>query len=103
MANKKYKVRKSDKVIVLAGREKGKTGTIKEVITAKDRVIIEGLNKVVCFNKQTREGMTTKEASIHISNVAHVDPKDGKATRVRFHMNGDVKQLVAKRSGKVIR
>lgn len=100
---KKYKVRKSDKVVVLAGKDKGKTGVIKHVITDKDRVIVEGLQKVVCFNKSTREGMTTKEASIHISNVAHVDPKDGKATRVRVHMNGDVKQLVSKRSGKVIR
>jgi len=100
---KKFKVKKNDKVYVLAGKEKGKTGIIKKVLVEAERVIVEGLNKVVSFNKQTREGITTKEASIHISNVAHVDPASKKPTRVKVLVNGDVKQLVAKKSGKVIR
>lgn len=99
----KFKVRKNDRVYVLTGKEKGKTGTVKKVLTETQRVIVEGLNKVVCFNKQTREGMTQKEASIHISNVAHVDPASKKPTRVKVVVNGDVKQLVAKKSGKIIR
>ncbi len=100
---KKFKVKKSDRVYILAGKEKGKTGVIKKVLVEANRVIVEGLNQVVCFNKKTREGMTTKEASIHISNVAHVDPVSSKPTRVKVVMNGDVKQIVAKKSGKVIR
>lgn len=100
---KKFKVKKNDRVYVLAGKEKGKIGVIKQVLVDAERVIVEGLNKVVCFNKQTREGMSEKEASIHISNVAHVDPVSKKPTRVKVFVNGDVKQLVSKKSGKVIR
>lgn len=101
--NKKFKIRKSDKVIVISGREKGEVGIVKKIITETSRVIIGGLNLVKCFNKKTRAGMTTKEASMHISNVAHVDPVDGKATRVKIVVNGDVKQVVSKKSGKIIR
>lgn len=99
----KYKIRKNDRVIVIAGREKGKVGIVKQVITATNRVLVEGLNKVVCFNKRTREGMKEKEMPMHISNVSHIDPVDNKATRVKVVMNGDVKQFVSVRSGKVVR
>lgn len=100
---KKYKIKKNDKVFILTGKEKGKTGVVKEIITKNDRAIIEGLNKVICFNKKTKEGMTTKEASIHISNLAHIDPVQNVPTRVKIVISGDVKQIVAKKSNKVIR
>lgn len=99
----KYKIKKNDHVCVIAGKEKGKTGVVKEMLISKGRVIIEGLNKVVCFNKQTKEGMTTKEASIHLSNVSHIDPVSGKPTRVKVVYNKDEKNLVAKKSGEIIR
>lgn len=100
---KKYKIKKNDKVFILAGKEKGKSGVVREIITKNDRAIVEGLNKVVCFNKNTKEGMSTKEASIHISNLSHIDPVQNVPTRVKVVINGDVKQIVAKKSGKVIR
>lgn len=100
---KKYKVKTNDKVIILAGKDKGKIGIIKKMVTDKDRVIVEGINKVIDFNKRERTGISEKEASLHISNVSHVDPVDSKPTRVKVVMNGNLKQIVSKRSGKIIR
>jgi large subunit ribosomal protein L24 len=79
-------VRKGDTVIVISGSHKGKTGRIREIITKKDRVIVEGVNMVTKHQRPTRinpqGGVISKEASIHISNVCPV--VDGKPTRVRF-------------------
>jgi large subunit ribosomal protein L24 len=100
---KKYKIKKNDRVLVIAGKEKGKVGVVKQMLIEQSKVIIEGLNKVVCFNKETKEGMTSKETGIHISNVSHIDPSTGKPTRVKVVYNGDVKNLVAKKSGTIIR
>lgn len=101
--NKKFKIKKSDKVIVISGKEKGNVGIVRQVLVEKNRVIVEGLNKVIDFNKRERTGISEKEASIHISNVAHLDPVDQKATKVAIRINGDTKQIISKRSGKVIR
>lgn len=79
-------VRKGDTVIVISGSHKGKTGRIRDVITGKDRVIVEGVNMVTKHQRPTRlnpqGGVISKEASIHISNVSPL--VDGKPTRVRF-------------------
>jgi len=106
--NVKFKVKKSDKVMVLAGKDKGKIGVIKRMIINREnfdktRVIVEDVNKVIDFNKRERTGISEKEASIHISNVAHVDPVDSEPTRVKVVLNGNLKQIVSKRSGKIIR
>lgn len=103
---KKYKVKKGDKVVVLSGKDKGKTGEILAVIKDTDRVRVAGVNVI---KKHTKPGMGTaggvvqKEGTIHISNVALADPKDGKATRVGYKILKDGKKVrVAKKSGEVI-
>jgi large subunit ribosomal protein L24 len=100
---KKYKIKKNDTVVVLAGKEKGKTGVVREILTKNDRAIVGGLNMAVCFNKRERTGMSQKESSIHISNLSHADPVDGKATRVKMVIENGVKSMVSKRSNKIIR
>jgi large subunit ribosomal protein L24 len=98
----KFKVKKGDEVIVIAGREKGKKGKIAQVITAESRVIIEGVNKVKRHQKPSRMGaggIVEKEAPLHISNVMLVDPKSGKGTRVGYKIEGENKVRIAKRSG----
>lgn len=103
----KFKVKKGDKVVVLTGRDKGKQGEILRVITESARVVVGGVNLVKRHKKASRmgeqSGIVSQEASIHISNVAHIDPKEGKATRVGFKVldNGQ-KVRVAKRSGEQI-
>jgi large subunit ribosomal protein L24 len=103
----KQKIKKKDKVIVLAGKDKGKTGEVLRVLPKDNRVIVAGVNMVTKHAKPTARdagGIKRMEASIHISNVAHVDPKNGKATRVSVKMlKGGEKALVAKRSGEEIR
>ncbi len=99
----KFKIKKLDKVIVLTGKEKGKTGIVSKIITKNSKVLIEGVNQVKCFNKKEKTGMTVKSMPIHISNVAHVDPVSGAPTKVKYVQIGEEKQLVAKKSGKVIR
>ena len=99
-------IKKSDKVIVLAGKDKGKTGEVLKVLKKLDRVVVSGVNIVTHHNKQSAKdagGIKRTEASIHISNVAHVDPKTNKATRVgvKTLKNGE-KSLVG-RSGEEIR
>lgn len=101
---KKFKIKKGDKVILIAGKDKGKTGIVEKMITETNKVIVAGLNKVRCFSKKKHQGeVVQKEMPVHISNVAHLDPVEKKATRVRFEINGDVKKMIAKRSGSVIR
>ena len=96
-------VRKGDTVVITAGSNKGRVGEILRVITDKDQVIVKGLNLRTKHLKPNRinpqGGIITKEAPIHLSNIAIADPKDGKPTRVGFKIEGDKKVRVAKRSG----
>jgi large subunit ribosomal protein L24 len=97
------KIRKGDKVIVLAGRDKGRSGEVVEVRPAEARALVRGINMVKRHQRQsgTQEGgIISKEGSIHLSNLAIADPKDGKPTRVGFKIMADGKKVrVAKRSG----
>ncbi|WP_116654208.1 50S ribosomal protein L24 [Pelagibacterium sediminicola] len=99
------KIKKGDKVIVLTGKDKGKTGTVTQVIPSETRAIVQGVNLVRRHTRQTAErdaGIYTKEAPIHLSNIALLDAKDNKPTRVGFKIEDGVKKRVAKRSGEVI-
>mgnify|MGYP001223806532 CR=1 FL=1 len=101
----KMKVKTGDQVMILAGKDKGKTGQIKQVFPKDSRVIVEGANLVKRHQKQSQTaqaGIVSKEAAIHVSNVAHIDPKDKKPTRVGYKIDGDRKVRFAKRSGEVI-
>ena len=97
------KIRKGDKVIVLTGRDKGRTGEVIEVRPSEERALVRGVNMVKRHQKQTAQqagGIVPKESSIHLSNIALADPKDGKPTRVGFKVLADGKKVrVAKRSG----
>ncbi|WP_420409192.1 50S ribosomal protein L24 [Hoeflea sp.] len=99
------KIRKGDKVVVLAGKDKGRTGEVLAVMPKEDRAVVRGLNMVKRHQRQTQTqeaGIINKEAPLHLSNLAVADPKDGKPTRVGFRIDGDKKVRVAKRSGEVI-
>jgi len=101
----KLKVKKGDKVVVITGRDKGKQGEILKVLREENRVLVQGVNIVKRHQRQTQTeqgGIISKEASIHVSNVAHIDPKTQKPTRVGFKMDGDKKVRVARRSGEAI-
>ena len=99
------KIRKGDKVVVLTGRDKGRTGEVIEVRPTEGRALVRGVNMVKRHQKQTAQqegGIISKEAPIHLSNLALADPKDGKPTRVGFKIRGrrrHAKVRVAKRSG----
>ena len=100
------KIRKGDKVVVLAGKDKGRTGEVLRVMPKDDKAIVRGVNVVVRHQRQTQNqegGLIRKEAPIHLSNIAVADPKDGKTpTRVGFEVRDGKKVRVAKRSGEVI-
>tara|TARA_R110000868_G_scaffold262401_1_gene520842 strand:- start:12101 stop:12427 length:327 start_codon:yes stop_codon:yes gene_type:complete len=94
-----------DKVVIVAGKDKGKTGEITSVIVKTDRLVVSGVNLVKRHNKASMNqepGIVTKEMPIHMSNVMLADPKDGKPTRVGYKMEGDKKVRFAKRSGEVL-
>jgi large subunit ribosomal protein L24 len=97
------KIRKGDRVVVLSGRDKGRTGEVIEMRPAEDRALVRGINMVKRHQKQTAQqpgGIISKEAPIHLSNLAIADPKDGKPTRVGYKIMADGRKLrVAKRSG----
>ena len=97
------KIRKGDKVILLTGRDKGRTGEVIEVRPAERRALVRGVNMVKRHQRQSATqdgGIISKEASVHLSNLAIADPKDGKPTRVGFKIMTDGKKVrVAKRSG----
>ena len=99
------KIKKGDRVVVLAGKDKGRQGAVLRVLPKEDRVVVEGLNMVQRHTRPTQTdpqgGIKNKEAAIHISNVAIVDSK-GKPTRVGFRVEGDKKVRVAKTTGEVI-
>ena len=100
------KIRKGDKVIVLTGRDKGRTGEVVEVRPADDRAIVRGVNMVKRHQRQSAQqegGIISKESTIHLSNLAIADPKDGKPTRIGFKFIGEgearKKVRIAKRYG----
>ena len=98
------KIRKGDKVVVLTGKDKGRTGEVIQVMPKEDRAVVRGVNMVKRHQRQTQSqeaGIINKEASIHLSNVAIV-AKDGKPTRVGFSVVDGKKVRVAKRTGDVI-
>ena len=100
------RIRKGDKVVVLSGRDRGRSGEVIEVQPRAERALVRGVNMVKRHQKQTAQqegGIISKEMSIHLSNIALADPKDGKPTRVGFKTigKGEDRKLVrvAKRSG----
>ncbi len=102
----KLKIKKGDKVVVITGRDKGKTGEVKQVLPAENRVIVDGVNMVkrhTAPSTGNAGGIVEKEASIHISNVAYVDPKTDKPTRIGYKTLEDGRKVrYAKRSGEII-
>jgi large subunit ribosomal protein L24 len=100
------KIRKGDKVVVLAGKDKGRTGEVIEMKPKEGRALVRGVNMVKRHQKQTpnqEAGIVAKEAPIEVSNLAIADPKDGKPTRVGFKFLEDGKKVrFAKRSGDLI-
>ena len=99
------KIKKGDKVVVLTGRDKGRSGEVIEVRPHDQRVLVRGVNMVSRHQRQSASqqgGIIRKEAAIHVSNVALADPKDGKPTRVGFKSVKDGKVRVARRSGEQI-
>jgi large subunit ribosomal protein L24 len=99
------KIKKGDRVVLIAGKDKGRTGVVEKVMPTDERVIVGGLNLVQRHTKPTQAdpqgGIKSKAASIHVSNVALVDG-NGKPTRVGFRIDGDKKVRVAKTTGEVI-
>jgi large subunit ribosomal protein L24 len=102
----KFKIKKGDRVVVIAGRDKGKTGEVLRVIREESRVVVQGVNIVKRHTKPSAAstgGVVEKEAALHISNVAHVDPKTSKPTRVGYKvLDGGRKVRVARKSGETI-
>ncbi|ODN68912.1 50S ribosomal protein L24 [Methylobrevis pamukkalensis] len=103
------KIKKGDKVVVLTGKDKGKTGEVVQMMPSENRAVVRGVNLVRRHQKQTAQtegGILSKEAPIHVSNIAIADPKDGKATRVGFKIVGEGEKArkvrVAKRSGEQV-
>jgi len=102
----KLKIRKGDHVVVIAGKDKDKNGEVLKVMPKENRVLVQGVNMVKRHQRQTPQqdgGIMTREAPVHISNVALEDPKDGKPTRVGFKTLKDGRKVrFARRSGEVI-
>jgi large subunit ribosomal protein L24 len=101
------KIRRDDEIVVLAGKDKGKTGKVLKVLSESDRVIVEGVNLMKKHQKpnpqaQVPGGIIEKEASIHVSNVAIVNPSTGKADRVGFRVEEGKKVRVLKSNGEQI-
>ena len=96
-------IKSGDQVIVIAGADKGKVGKVLRVLTARNRVVVEGINRVwkhVRPSQRTPQGGRIQmDAPIHLSNVMPLDPTSGKGTRVRFEMTDGVKHRVAVKSG----
>src|SRR5258708_9329320 len=102
----KFKIKKGDKVVVVTGRDKGKRGEVLRVLRDVERVVVQGVNMV---KRHTRPaagqsgGIVQKEAAIHISHVAHIDPQSRKPTRVGYQGLGDARKVpFARRSGEAL-
>jgi large subunit ribosomal protein L24 len=102
----KFRIKKGDMVCVISGKDKGKSGSILKVLREENRVVVQGVNLIKRHQKQTMAqegGIVQKEASLHISNVAHMDPASKKPNRVGFKILEDGRKVrVAKRSGQTI-
>jgi len=102
----KFKIKKGDKVIVITGRDRGKQGEVLRVLREESRVVVQGVHIVKRHTRQSAGnpgGIVEKEAAIHVSNVAHIDPKSGKATKVGYKVLADGRKVrVARRSGETI-
>ena len=100
------RIKKGDRVVVISGRDKGRKGEVLRVMTKEDRALVSGVNMVKRHQKQTAKvqgGIVNKEAPVHLSNIAHVDPKTGGPTRIGFKVLGDGRKVrFAKKSGEVI-
>lgn len=100
------KIKKGDSVVVRSGKDKGRTGTVLQVLPKDDKVIVAGVNVAVRHRKPSQAnpqgGIDRSEAPMHISKVGLADPKDGKATRVRFETKDGKKVRVAVKSGETI-
>ena len=100
------KIRKGDRVIVTTGRDKGKKGEVLRVFPADNRALVTGVNLVKRHQRQTprqQGGIVSKEAPVDLSNLSHIDPKSGEATRVGFKVLNDGRKVrFAKKSGEVI-
>jgi large subunit ribosomal protein L24 len=102
----KLKIKKGDEVVVISGRDKGRTGEVLRVFPAEQRVIVQGVHLARRHTKPRLGdpgGIVDKELTIHVSNVAHIDPQSGKPTRIGYKfLDGGRKVRVARRSGEVI-
>ena len=106
MTLKKFRIKRGDRVVVLTGRDRGRQGEVLRVLRKDDRLIVQGVNMVKRHQRPSAGhpgGIVDKEAAIHISNVAHVDPTSGKPTRVGYKTRDDGRKVrLAKRSGEMI-
>jgi len=104
--NKKFRLKKGDKVVVIAGKDKGKEGEILKVLRENDRVVVSGVNVVKRHTKPSAAsagGIVEKELSLHISNVQAIDPKTGKGTKLGYKKLEDGKKVrFARKSGEVL-
>ncbi|MBL8570097.1 MAG: 50S ribosomal protein L24 [Phreatobacter sp.] len=100
------KIKKGDKVVVLTGRDKGRTGEVIQVMPTESRALVRGVNIVKRHQRQSQTqegGIISKEAPIHLSNLAYADPKTNQPTRIGFKVLADGKKVrVAKKSGETI-
>ena len=101
----KFKIKKGDQVVVITGRDKGKKGEVLEVLRAESRIRVQGINMVKRHRRATQNdagGIIPMEAPLHISNVSHIDPDNGAATRVGYEVKDGKKVRIARRSGKAL-
>lgn len=102
----KLKVKKGDQVMIITGKDKGKSGEIVTVLTKVNRVVLRGLNiakRHTAQSQTSQGGILDKELSIHVSNVSHIDPKDNKATRIGYKFLKDGRKVkFSKRSGDLV-
>ena len=103
---RKLRVKKGDEVIVRTGKDKGKKGSVLKVFPKKQRVLVQGVNMAKRHTRPSAKGpggIVEMEASIHVSNVAHIDPKSGEPTRIGYRTLDDGRKVrFAKRSGEII-
>jgi large subunit ribosomal protein L24 len=102
----KLKIKKGDNVVVISGRDKGKQGEVLRVFPSESRLVVQGVHVARRHTRQRMGdpgGIVEKELTIHVSNVAHIDPTSGKPTRVGFKMLDDGRKVrIARRSGEVL-
>jgi large subunit ribosomal protein L24 len=100
------KIKRGDRVVVTTGRDKGKKGEVMKVMASENRALVSGVNMVKRHQKQTQKlqgGIVSKESPVHLSNIAHADPKDGSPTRIGWKKLNDGRMVrFAKKSGEVI-